>query len=85
MTDTAALLARIEKLEARALAAEDYRDLANLQAAYGYYVDKGLWDKAADLFAQDGTLEIAGRGVYVGQDRVRAYLHCLPAYGHGVV
>lgn len=85
MTDTAALLARIEQLEARALAAEDYRDLCNLQAAYGYYVDKGLWDKAADLFAQDGTLEIAGRGVYVGQDRVRAYLHCLPGYGPGVL
>jgi len=85
MTDTAALLARIEKLEQRAQAAEDYRDLANLQAAYGYYVDKGLWDKAADLFAKDGTLEIAGRGVYVGQDRVREYLHRLPAYGHGVI
>ncbi|MGC1271056.1 MAG: nuclear transport factor 2 family protein [Croceibacterium sp.] len=85
MTDIAALLARIEKLEARAQAAEDHRDLLNLQAAYGYYVDKGLWDKAADLFAQDGTLEIAGRGVFVGQDRVRAYLHHLPPYGAGVI
>lgn len=85
MPDIAALLARIEALEARAMAAEDYRDLVNLQGAYGYYVDKGLWDKAADLFARDGTLEIAGRGVYVGQERVRQYLHCLPAYGDGVI
>jgi hypothetical protein len=85
MADIDALLARIEQLEARALAAEDYRDLANLQAAYGYYVDKGLWDKAADLFAMDGTLEIAGRGVYVGRERVREYLHRLPPYGHGVI
>ncbi len=85
MSDTAALLARIEALEARALAAEDYRDLMNLQAAYGYYVDKGLFDKAADLFARDGTLEIAGRGVYVGQDRVREYLHHLPPYEDGTI
>jgi len=85
MTETAALLARIEQLERRAQAAEDYRDLVNLQGAYGYYVDKGLWDRAAELFAKDGTLEIAGRGVYVGRERVREYLHHLPAYGHGVI
>ena len=85
MADTWALRARIEKLERRAQAAEDYRDLVNLQGAYGYYVDKGLWDKAAELFARDGTLEIAGRGVYVGRERVRQYLHHLPAYGYGVM
>jgi hypothetical protein len=85
MTDTAALLERIEQLEQRAQAAEDYRDLVNLQGAYGYYVDKGLWDQAAELFAGDGTLEIAGRGVYVGRERVRQYLHHLPAYGYGVM
>ena len=85
MTEIAALLARIETLERRAQAAEDYRDLVNLQGAYGYYVDKGLWDKAAALFAKDGTLEIAGRGVYAGRERVREYLHHLPAYGYGVM
>lgn len=85
MTDMQALLERIEQLERRALAAEDYRDLVNLQGAYGYYVDKGLWDQAADLFAEDGTLEIAGRGVYVGRERVRAYLTRLPPYGHGTL
>ena len=85
MSDTAALLERIEKLERRAQAAEDYRDLVNLQGAYGYYVDKGLWDPAADLFAAEGTLEIAGRGVFVGRERVRAYLRHLPPYGHGTI
>lgn len=79
------LLARIEALEARALAAEDFRELMNLQAAYGYYVDKGLWDKAAALFAENGTLEIAGRGVYVGRERVRQYLHHLPPYEDGTI
>ena len=79
------LLARIEALEARALAAEDFRELMNLQAAYGYYVDKGLWDKAAALFAENGTLEIAGRGVYVGRERVRQYLRHLPPYEDGTI
>ena len=85
MADTAALLERIERLEKRAQAAEDYRDLVNLQGAYGYYVDKGLWDQAADLFAEHGTLEIAGRGVFVGRERVREYLNHLPPYGHGTL
>lgn len=85
MPTTEDLLARIEQLEARAQANEDYRALVNLQGAYGYYVDKGQWDKAADLFAAEGTLEIAGRGVYVGRERVRSYLHHLPAYGHGTI
>jgi SnoaL-like domain len=82
---TEELLARIEALEARALAAEDYRDVMNLQAAYGYYVDKGMFDKAADLFARHGTLEIAGRGVYAGQARVREYLNHLPPYVDGTI
>jgi len=85
MDEIAELRAEIAALRQRVQAADDYRELVNLQGAYGYYVDKGLWDKAADLFATDGTLEIAGRGVYVGRDRVREYLKRLPAYGHGVI
>ena len=63
----------------------DHNALTNVQGQYGYYVDKGLWDEAADLFAEDGTLEIAGRGVYVGRDRVREYLHHLPPYQDGTI
>ena len=65
--------------------AEDFVALSNLEDAYGYYVDKCQWDQAADLFAKDGRLEIAGRGVYIGQDRVRAYLHHLPKFQYGQV
>jgi hypothetical protein len=85
MDEIAALRAELADLRTRVQAAEDYRALVNLQGAYGYYVDKGLWDHAADLFAADGTLEIAGRGVYVGRERVRAYLRHLPPYGHGTL
>jgi hypothetical protein len=83
--ELAAIHERLALLEARVREGEDYRALVNLQCAYGYYIDKGLWDQAAELFAPDGTLEIAGRGVYVGQERVRAYLRRLPAYGRGVI
>jgi SnoaL-like domain len=61
------------------------RAIIRLQTAYGYYVDKAQWDEAADLFARDATLEIAARGQFKGQDRIRAYLHKLPPLTHGTV
>jgi hypothetical protein len=79
------LQAQVEELERRVGRAEDFVALSNLEDAYGYYVDKCQWDQAADLFAKDGRLEIAGRGVYIGQDRVRAYLHHLPRFQYGQV
>jgi hypothetical protein len=83
--ELAELRARQEAIEKRARHAEDHLSIMNLQAAYGYYVDKGLWDKAASLFVADGSLELAGRGVFIGRERVRAYLHHLPPYGRGML
>jgi hypothetical protein len=83
--EVAALRVELAEVKAKAQQATDYQAICNLQAAYGYYVDKGRWDDAAELFAEDGTLELAGRGVYVGRERVRAYLHHLPPYGPGVL
>ena len=85
LAELAALKQRQSELEAEVRHARDFQSVQNLQAAYGYYVDKGLWDKAADLFAEDGSLELAGRGVFVGRDRVRKYLHHLPPYGKGML
>jgi hypothetical protein len=48
-----------------------HRHLAASQRACSHYVDKTLYDEAADLFARDGRLEIAGRGLFIGQERVR--------------
>ncbi|MEN7535625.1 nuclear transport factor 2 family protein [Aurantiacibacter flavus] len=85
LAELAALKQRQAKLETEVQQARDFQSVQNLQAAYGYYVDKGLWDKAAELFAEDGTLELAGRGVFVGRERVREYLHHLPPYGKGML
>jgi hypothetical protein len=79
------LRADLVKLTVQARKADHYVEICNLQAAYGYYVDKGRWNEAANLFAADGTLELAGRGVYIGRERVKAYLHHLPPYGRGVL
>ena len=79
MMDTALTLAQ------RIALLEDERAVVRLQTAYGYYVDKAQWDEAADLFAPDATLEIAARGLYRGQDRIRAYLKCLPTLMEGTV
>ncbi|HEX5047495.1 MAG TPA: nuclear transport factor 2 family protein [Gammaproteobacteria bacterium] len=73
----AALQQRIAALEQRKTRIEDSHAIERLQSAYGYYVDKGLWDEVANLFADDGTIEIGLDGVYVGKARVREYLYAL--------
>jgi SnoaL-like domain len=42
------------------------RAIENLQAMYGYYIDKGQWKKAASLFSRDGSYEFGQSGVYIG-------------------
>jgi hypothetical protein len=77
------LQADLAQLRTQAQRADDYVDILNLQSIYGYYVDKSQWDQAADLFSADATLEIAGRGLFVGQDRIREYLHELGPIQYG--
>jgi len=72
-----ALQGRIAALEQRKTLVADSNDIERLQAAFGYYFDRGLWDEVAALFAEDGTIEVARDGVYVGKARVREYLYAL--------
>ncbi|HEX5419637.1 MAG TPA: nuclear transport factor 2 family protein, partial [Gammaproteobacteria bacterium] len=71
------LVRRTAALERRESRLEDANDVKRLQRAYGYYLDRGLWDQAANLFADDGTIEIGLDGVYAGKKRVRQYLYAL--------
>ena len=73
-----ALTTRVEKLEGA-------RAVKKLQRAFGFYVDRGLWGEAADLFADDGTIEIGIDGVYAGKDRIREYLRRLHGGQEGLV
>jgi hypothetical protein len=72
MADREALkLARVSSLRA----------IENLQAMYGYYVDKGQWEEAASLFTEDGTWEFGQSGVYAGRDRVERGLSTMGPEG----
>src|SRR5262245_51868172 len=73
-SDLAGLVARAQALEREVGLLEDQNAVKKLQRIYGFYTDKQLWSQAADLFAADGTIEVGARGVYVGRERVLAYL-----------
>jgi hypothetical protein len=73
-----ALTLRLQKLEGA-------RAIKKLQRAFGFYIDRGLWQDVADLFAADGTIEIGMDGVYVGKDRIREYLKALHGGQEGLI
>jgi hypothetical protein len=72
MTDerTARLQERLAQLRREIVRREDYQAIIRLQRAYGFYIDKGYWDEAGDLFAEDATFEYGVEGVYVGRERI---------------
>jgi hypothetical protein len=59
------------EIEGRIERARAVEEIENLISIYGYYLESFIWDPLADLFAEDGSIEIAHRGVYVGRKRVR--------------
>lgn len=67
-----------DRLERDLAIAKSAGEIENLQAAYGYYIDKGLWDQAADLFTDDASYEYGQRGVYIGRARI---LEALTLFG----
>jgi hypothetical protein len=64
----------LAQLSRRIDAMVDEGRVRNLQYAWGYYMDRKMWDDVVDLFAQDATLEIAGVGLYRGPAGVRRSL-----------
>jgi hypothetical protein len=66
---------RVEEVVAgayeRAQRLNDMAAVQNLQHIYGFYVDRKMWDDVADLFTEDGTLEIGQQGVFVGKAGIR--------------
>ncbi|MGV3553891.1 MAG: nuclear transport factor 2 family protein [Croceibacterium sp.] len=76
--EIAELTSRVERLEG-------HRAVKKLQRAFGYYVDRGLWGEAADLFADDGSIEVGLDGVYAGRERIAEYLKRLHGGQDGLV
>jgi hypothetical protein len=69
---------RVNQLAQRAARLNDQAEVTNLQDTYGYAIDRKLWDQTAELFANDGTMEMGLQGVYVGRASIR---HALDQFG----
>jgi hypothetical protein len=65
---------RLDALEARITRLEDLNQIERLQRAYGYFVDKAQWTQLSELFSDDATLEIGGKGIFLGKPRVLEYM-----------
>ena len=46
----------------------------NLIDAFGFYLDRGMYDDIVDLFAPDATVDVSGQGVFKGPTGVRKFL-----------
>jgi hypothetical protein len=66
--------APFSEIARRIAALNDEDEVRNLQNAYGYYVDRKMWDDVVDLFAPDGTLDIEGIGRFTGKAQIRKAL-----------
>lgn len=72
-------------LQRRIATLNDEDDVRNLQHAYGYYIQRKMWDDAADLFAGNAVIEVAGVGTFRGAAGVRTFLATMGPQGlaHG--
>jgi len=77
--------ATLADLQKRVDRLNDEDRVRNLQAAYGFYEDRKMWDDIVDLFAQDGIVEIGGQDVWRGPAGVRRWLESMGPAGlkHG--
>ncbi len=64
------LIAKVEELQNRIGTLEDVHAIRRLQHAYGYYIDKCLYDETVDLFTENGEVHFMG-GVFRGRAGVR--------------
>ena len=64
--------ARLDRLEAEVVAAENVSAIKRLQREYGYYVDKGMWQDVAELYADDAVANYPG-GTYIGAESIRKH------------
>lgn len=64
------LHAEIAALRQRVTRLDDVHSVRTLHFKYGYYIDMCLYEEAADLFAEDGTMTILN-GIWRGKASVR--------------
>jgi len=72
--DLSALSRQVEQLANEVGRLNDVQAIRKLQHAYGYYLDKCLYDEVVDLFADDGEVRFMG-GAFKGKPGLRR-LYC---------
>lgn len=73
--------APLDELATRIGRLNDEDAVRNLVHAYGYYVDRRMWDDVVDLFAPGGAMAITGAGVFRGADGIRTALETMGPAG----
>jgi len=81
----AGLEAQVDALSAEVDKLEGARVVRKLQRAFGYYMDRGLWNEATDLFTDNGSVEIGMDGVYIGKAHIHDYLERLGGGQPGLI
>src|SRR5665213_4157498 len=65
---------RVATLAANVRLAEDLSQIEKLQRAYGYYVDKGMWEDLSQLFTDNAVANYPA-GVFIGHKSIREHLY----------
>jgi hypothetical protein len=65
---------KLDALDGRITRLEDLNQVERVQRTYGYFVDSQQWVPLSELFTEDATLEIGGKGLFLGRDRVLEYM-----------
>ena len=79
------LEAQVRALELKLARLKAVEEVERLENTYGYYADKSMQDAISALFADNATLEILGRGVFLGRDRIYEYMRRLGVPNHGTL
>jgi hypothetical protein len=66
--DPDALREQVDRLSKQLGILEDTNTIRKLHHAYGYYLDKGIWEEIVNLFADDGEVYFNG-GIFEGKNR----------------
>ena len=69
-TDLSTVARQVEQLANEVGLLNDVQAIRKLQHAYGYYLDKCLYDEVVDLFAPQGEVRFMG-GVFKGKPGLR--------------
>jgi hypothetical protein len=79
----AELEAQVRALELKLERLKATDEVEKLENIYGFYADKSMQDAISALFSDNATLEILGRGVFIGRDRIYEYMRRLgaPTFG----